>query len=124
MATDCRKILIDLQTRFGESHGAAKLLDELVELIDAEPELQLAVYKAGYLWDAGLPQPDVRDDLIRATLPGKAEAVYEVYGVQGHMLACRSECEGHIWTGLIRRDCIVPDDRDKFDRIVSRVSAS
>jgi hypothetical protein len=102
---------------------AAELIDDLLEQIDENARLQLAVWQAGYCWGE---QPSSGAETIRASDPSDSgPRTYEVMGRRGDWLKCRATGSSTAFkVAMIRRDWVVEDDREKFDAILSRGSAS
>ncbi len=114
MATDLKSALTDLSKRLHEQGDKGQLVDDLIELIDDSPEIQLAVWQTGSSWgpEASSDNPE---NVIRATAPSDTEpTAYEVIGQRAGWLKCTATGGplGSFKVTLIRRDWVAEEDRE------------
>ncbi len=119
MTTDLKSALTDLSKRLHEQGDKGQLVDDLIELIDDSPEIQLAVWQTGSTWGPEVSS-DNPDDVIMAKSPSDLELrPYQVMGQRGGWAKCKVvEAAGSFKIALIRRDWVIQGDLEKFDRLL------
>lgn len=119
MKTDLKAALEAVSKRLHERGTTKPIVDDLIELTDGCSEYQLAVWQAGYTWGPEAPA-EKSASIIRASAPSDNEPQsYEVIGQRGGWLKCKAADSSEAFkVALIRRDWVVEEDREKFDRLL------
>lgn len=119
MKTDLWAALTAVSKRLHEHGDKSQVIDDLIELIDGTPEMQVAVWQAGHSWgpEASSDKPG---NTIMASAPSDEEPrPYQVLGHRGGWAKCKAkESADAFKVALIRRDWVVEEDREKFDGLL------
>jgi hypothetical protein len=119
MKIDLRAALAAVSKRLHEHGDKSQVIDDLIELADGSPDVQLAVWQAGHSWGPEVSS-DKPEDVIMATGASDSEPKpYQVIGQRGGWAKCKAvDPSDSFKVALIRRDWVVEEDREKFDRLL------
>ena len=121
MKTDLRAALVAVSKQLHDHGDKGQVVDDLIELADGSPDVQLAVWQSGHSWGPETETgSDVPDSAIMASAPSDCEPKrYEVLGRRASWLKCQAADSSESFkVSLIRRDWVVEEDREKFDRLL------
>lgn len=118
MKTDLRAALAAVAKQQLEHKHQEPFLD-LIDLAEESADVQLAVWQAGYTWGPEVSS-DRDKDVIMASAPSDTEPrPYEVMGHRATWLKCKATDSSDAFkVTLIRRDWVVEEDRERFDRLL------
>ena len=119
MKTDLRAALTALSKRLHEHGDICQSIDDLVELIDETPQMQIAVWQGGHSWGPEVPGDRPENVIMASAASDDEPRAYQVTGHRGGWARCKTkESADAFKVALIRRDWVVEDDREKFDRLL------